>query len=382
MKTPNLVREYKFETKLPNTYTELEYITMPNDAINGYLNGINTGVIYNTANKIEFTYKSTDTAYNILFLCGFTSPTQREEPYIAGLSPFVTVGYTTSTLLPSGISRAELSDGTIRTFVLDYTTNNTKPILFGGWYDYHWSRTIDWYSFKIWNGDTLLRDFIPCVRTSDGAIGMYDTVNGVFYTNAGTGTFTAGSFITNDTSGNEDNGIITGATLTTGIIGKCYSFNGTSDYIQISNYTYLSNATICAWVKGSYENGNQIIIGSLNSIALGLYNLGTTKALIGSAGSYSKAVGLVPNFVNNEWNHLAVVFDNGGNATYYCNGILCQNSGTNNWSWGTDAFIGRREAAGIGNAFFNGEIDEIQIYSKALSESDVRRVMLGLHALS
>ena len=48
------------------------------------------------------------------------------------------------------------------------------------------------YSCKIWNNDTLVRDFIPVRRLADGVIGMYDTVTGTFFTNAGTGTFIAG----------------------------------------------------------------------------------------------------------------------------------------------------------------------------------------------
>lgn len=36
-------------------------------------------------------------------------------------------------------------------------------------------------------------DLVPCYRKSDNEIGMYDIVNGVFYTNQGTGTFTKGN---------------------------------------------------------------------------------------------------------------------------------------------------------------------------------------------
>ncbi|MDD4027296.1 MAG: DUF2341 domain-containing protein, partial [Candidatus Shapirobacteria bacterium] len=80
------------------------------------------------------------------------------------------------------------------------------------------------------------------------------------------------------------------------------NFDGTDDYISIPTYTYTTNATISVWVKGSYTNGDQIIIGSPNSISLGLYNVGSTKALIGSAG-VSKSVGIAYNFINNSWNH-------------------------------------------------------------------------------
>ena len=49
------------------------------------------------------------------------------------------------------------------------------------------------FSGKIYENDILQRDFVPCYRKSDGEIGMYDIVNGVFYTNAGSGTFLKGA---------------------------------------------------------------------------------------------------------------------------------------------------------------------------------------------
>ncbi len=42
------------------------------------------------------------------------------------------------------------------------------------------------YSFKLWDNGSLVRNMIPCYRLSDSVIGMYDLVNGVFYTNANT----------------------------------------------------------------------------------------------------------------------------------------------------------------------------------------------------
>ena len=47
------------------------------------------------------------------------------------------------------------------------------------------------YSCKIYDGDTLVRDFIP-IKTTTNVYGLWDKVNKVFYPNAGTGTFTAG----------------------------------------------------------------------------------------------------------------------------------------------------------------------------------------------
>lgn len=47
------------------------------------------------------------------------------------------------------------------------------------------------YDYKIYDSsDVLVRDFIPCYRIADSVIWMYDVVNGVFYTNQWSWTFT------------------------------------------------------------------------------------------------------------------------------------------------------------------------------------------------
>ena len=45
---------------------------------------------------------------------------------------------------------------------------------------------------RMWVGDTLVRDFIPCINPS-GAVGLYDRITGTFYGNSGSGVFTAGN---------------------------------------------------------------------------------------------------------------------------------------------------------------------------------------------
>ncbi len=50
------------------------------------------------------------------------------------------------------------------------------------------------YSFTMTAADgTPIREFVPCYRKADGVIGLYDTVSGAFYENAGTGAFTKGA---------------------------------------------------------------------------------------------------------------------------------------------------------------------------------------------
>lgn len=51
------------------------------------------------------------------------------------------------------------------------------------------------YSCKIYDGNVLVRDFIP-IKTTVNTYGLWDKVNKVFYKNSGTGTFTGGSTVT------------------------------------------------------------------------------------------------------------------------------------------------------------------------------------------
>ena len=47
------------------------------------------------------------------------------------------------------------------------------------------------YSFKIYENDELKRDFVPCIETATSKAGLYETVEGKFYGNAGDGKFLA-----------------------------------------------------------------------------------------------------------------------------------------------------------------------------------------------
>ena len=50
------------------------------------------------------------------------------------------------------------------------------------------------YFAQFYANGTLVRDFVPA-KNSSGVVGMYDTVSGTFFTNAGTGEFVAGPVV-------------------------------------------------------------------------------------------------------------------------------------------------------------------------------------------
>ena len=55
------------------------------------------------------------------------------------------------------------------------------------------------YSCEIKNGNgQLIKKFVPCYHRTNSTIGLYETVEGVFYANAGSGTFTKGNDVLNN----------------------------------------------------------------------------------------------------------------------------------------------------------------------------------------
>lgn len=93
------------------------------------------------------------------------------------------------------------SDGIDTMTVTDNTTPLTDRNLYIFAINSHGS--VMYYSkikikqFLLYNeNNTIVRNFIPCYRKADNKPGLYDTINGVFYTNANTNTtqdFTVGS---------------------------------------------------------------------------------------------------------------------------------------------------------------------------------------------
>ena len=94
----------------------------------------------------------------------------------------ITIGNTTKTVTKTTFT----APASLTLFALN-NSSNANP----GQPDYF--ATAKLYQCKMYDNGTLIRDFIPCYRKADNVAGMYDLVNNVFYTNAGTGSFTVGA---------------------------------------------------------------------------------------------------------------------------------------------------------------------------------------------
>lgn len=197
------------------------------------------------------------------------------------------------------------------------------------------------YSFKIYDGDTLIRDFVPA-KNASGEVGLYDNVNSQFHGNAGTGAFTAGSVV--EEIGGETVGIAHKAK-------KLYaSLNVLTNLIEDGSFEsglgVLNNSTIASdytatrdsaeKVYGSYsakgtfvnaKSGNhQFGMANVNAVpghvyyAVGHFKYPTLKpSLVISSNEHSDQWGWLASAEGqtgvSEWQKLSVVYTNPSYST-------------------------------------------------------------------
>jgi hypothetical protein len=155
-----------------------------------------------------------------------------------------------------------------------------------------------------------------------------------------------------DSAGRSNGTILGGTTWTAGHINGAISFNGSSNYVDCgsvpSNY---DNITVSAWMKTSASG--VVVSNRYNSLGYGTwYTLSSTGIELGG-------------------NHI-VYTKNGTNHSIYIDGSLDQSFTSNaDISWVNPLYIGRRGNNSSSSLFFNGVIDDVRIYNRALSTKEV-----------
>ena len=156
--------------------------------------------------------------------------------------------------------------------------------------------------------------------------------------------------------------------------GRAVSFDGTNDALTIANGADLETGamTLLAWVKPSWSAGakgyNPTILGLGDSTNSGYrWQLADNyQSMILSTGATTASVPV--NLAANTWHHLALVHD-GTTWTGYVDGIpagvITQSVGS---LTGLDLHLG---AATSSAGFFQGLLDEVAIYNRALSDEEL-----------
>jgi glucose/arabinose dehydrogenase/chitodextrinase len=189
-----------------------------------------------------------------------------------------------------------------------------------------------------------------------------------------------------DSTGNSNHGTINGPTWTIGRFGQALSFDGTNDRVTVPDSSTLdltNGMTLEAWVKPTvtgtawktvlfkHRNNNAtnmvyVLYGNRNtSVPNAEITVGTSvKAANGPSGS-----GLPLNV----WSHLAATFDN-ATLRLYVNGTQIASLATAGpiaTSTG-DLWIG---ANNIWSEWFSGAIDEVRVYNRALTATEIQTDM-------
>jgi hypothetical protein len=193
-----------------------------------------------------------------------------------------------------------------------------------------------------------------------------------------------------DHSGNDNNGTNHGATFVNGVSDQALSFDGTNDYVELTSSSWANhvNSTIMAWIRMSEtfaSHGDALSIyweGSMSSSTPYYYlhvyeNDAIRVSMRGNSGTIRYVEGST-NISDGKWHHVSVV-RTGEDIRIYIDGVeessyLTNNGGPINpgtfdiYTFGTRM----RSIEPSGTAFFNGSIDEVEIYNRALNESEVR----------
>jgi hypothetical protein len=195
----------------------------------------------------------------------------------------------------------------------------------------------------------------------------------------------------NDASSNSNHGTVDGATLTEDRFGNtssAYGFDGVDDYIKINKNALfdVSSLTISAWVKweGGTPTDHHAIVSNYSgrlddSDELQHYGLRIAKQSAFSHffyddGSQWDDVEGISNIGDGEWHFIVGVLNTGVDAKIYVDGQL-ENTDTDSIPTSIlpsgDLYIGR-DGTAEAELRWNGLIDEVRIYNRALSEDEVQ----------
>jgi Concanavalin A-like lectin/glucanases superfamily/Bacterial Ig domain len=184
----------------------------------------------------------------------------------------------------------------------------------------------------------------------------------------------------NDTSGNNNVGTINGPTRSTaGRFGSALSFDGVNDIVTTADANTLdltNGMTLEAWVRPTVISGWRTVLmkEQTGGLVYGLYANGDNNRPSGHIYTNLEldARGTAA-LLTNTWTHLATTYD-GTTLRFYVNGAQV---GTKAVTGNILASTGAVRVGGnnVWGEWFSGLIDEVRVYRRALSATEVQADM-------
>jgi hypothetical protein len=187
--------------------------------------------------------------------------------------------------------------------------------------------------------------------------------------------------IAGDRSGMTNPGTVSGATWTTsGKYGGGLSFDGVNDWVTITDAESLDATTALtmeAWVFPTALSGwrSAIVKEAGGNLAYGLYphDDGPYPASYTFINGFDRRAGGITQLPLNAWTHLASTYD-GVSHRLFVNGLQVRNVGVSG-PIVTSALPLRIGGNAIWGEFFQGRIDEVRVYRRALTQSQIQTDM-------
>ncbi|MCI0528130.1 MAG: hypothetical protein L0Y56_11895, partial [Nitrospira sp.] len=177
-----------------------------------------------------------------------------------------------------------------------------------------------------------------------------------------------------------NHGILYGATFETGKVGEAFSFDGEDDYVDLGDWFDLQTFTIDMWVKaGASQALNAgILVNNLYTTDISwtiLYaNYGTEFRW-----NAQPCCAIFFNLTPDTWQHLAITVDAADHVNHvYLDGAEVPDSpvtAEGDITYDETRFL-RMGYWGI-TGHFNGKIDELEIYDRALSLSEIQAIFIA-----
>jgi hypothetical protein len=193
---------------------------------------------------------------------------------------------------------------------------------------------------------------------------------------------------TQDSSGNGYTGTLTNMDPATDWVGgkvgsHSLSFDGTDDYVDAGDDIPTSNEmTWTFWIKPENVSSVHRVLDKYDTSGPGLkeWRISTVYDEIefqisqtGEGANYEKKLTANLNLIPNNWTHITVVYDRGA-ANVFKNGILVDQMNfafTSIFDSPTSVRIGQGY---VGDPGFEGSLDDIRIYDKALTLSNIQEI--------
>jgi len=252
-------------------------------------------------------------------------------------------------------------------------------------------------SFYIFIGVALISSF--AIKAFASLLRVNQSVAGVSSQGlVGWWTFDGGNMISNvaDSSGQGNTGslqfgtlgnVSTSSMVTAGKLGQGLKFDGLDDYVKGPDIQTPSNAiTITAWIYPTAISGIYGDIATrVNGYGLRLVDTGRISlALRTTDRAWTYAVQTANNVIKvNKWQFIAVTWAAGSLAHGYYNAVEVNNGGasifTGNISYSGTAgtvvtAIGAGYSSSAATNLFPGSIDDVRIYNRALSASEITQL--------